>query len=288
MLAFFKRLFAPFVAIIAFINTYFKSMLFLLLLFLLFGENAESPTLQANLVSIDVHGAIEDARPLLEQLQEAKENEAIKGVLLHVNSPGGGLAASVEVMMAVRELQAAKPVVAYAAGSMTSGSYYAAIWANQIVANPGAFIGSIGVLFQAPNIKPLADKLGIHEQVVAAGKYKQMGTFTREWDAQEREALTHLVEGAYAMFVEDVAKARGLKEEEAFAQARVFLAHEALSIGLVDNLGSLQDAKEILIQLSEVSAARWQEPSQWEKALERLRSEVHLGVSTAFYGLKAY
>lgn len=288
MLSFFKRLFAPFIAIIAFINTYFKAMLFLLFLFLLFGDTAESPTLQPNLVSIDVHGAIEDARPLLEQLQEAKENAAIKGVLLHVNSPGGGLAASVEVMMAVRELQAAKPVVAYAAGSMTSGSYYAAIWANQIVANPGAFIGSIGVLFQAPNIKPLADKLGIHEQVVAAGKYKQMGTFTREWDAQEREALTHLVEGAYAMFVEDVAKARGLKEEEAFAQARVFLAHEALNIGLVDSLGSLQDAKEILIQLSEVSAARWQEPSQWEKALERLRSEVHLGVSTAFYGLKAH
>ncbi|MBN2963463.1 signal peptide peptidase SppA [Sulfurospirillum sp. T05] len=288
MLSFFKRLFAPFIAIIAFINTYFKAMLFLLFLFLLFGDTAESPTLQPNLVSIDVHGAIEDARPLLEQLQEAKENEAIKGVLLHVNSPGGGLAASVEVMMAVRELQAAKPVVAYAAGSMTSGSYYAAIWANQIVANPGAFIGSIGVLFQAPNIKPLADKLGIHEQVVAAGKYKQMGTFTREWNTQEREALTHLVDGAYTMFVEDVAKARGLKEEEAFAQARVFLAHEALNIGLVDSLGSLQDAKEILIQLSEVSAARWQEPSQWEKALERLRSEVHLGVSTAFYGLKAY
>ena len=288
MLTFLKRLFSPFVAVIAFINTYFKAMLFLLLLFFLFADTGESSLDKPNLVSIDIHGAIEDARPLLELLEEAKNDDAIQGVLLHVNSPGGGLAASVEVMMAVKELQTHKPVVAYAAGSMTSGSYYAAIGASHIMANPGAFIGSIGVLFQAPNLKPLAEKIGIEEQVVKAGKYKQIGTFTRPWEPHEHEALTHLVEEAYEMFVEDVAKARGLHDPDAFAQARLFTASQAQAVGLIDTLGSLNAAKALVAELSNVETPRWKEPSPWEKAFTRLRGELHLGLTTLAYGLKAY
>lgn len=87
--------------------------------------------------------------------------------------------------MAVKRLAEQKPVVAYALGS-TIRSYYALIWTDYIMANPGAFIGSIGVLFQSPNIAELAKKLGISEQVITAGDYKQMGTFTREWTAKEK------------------------------------------------------------------------------------------------------
>lgn len=290
MIAFFKRLFSPFVALIAFINNHFKGMLFLLLLYLLFANPTDTSLQEANLLSIDIHGAIEDARPMLEQIDAAKNDPAIKGVLLHVNSPGGGLAPSVELMMAVRELQAHKPVVAYGAGTMASGGYYAAIWADYIVANPGAFIGSIGVLFQAPNIKPLADKLGIKEQVIQAGKYKQMGTFTRAWTQEEREALTHLIDGAYAMFTADVAKARELdpKDVEAFGDARLFLAHEAVTVGLIDELGSLAHAKATLEERSGVQEAKWKTPSAWEKALSRLGSEVRLHLHGLLYGLKAY
>jgi protease-4 len=290
VIAFLKRIFSPFVAIIGFINNHFKGMLFLLLLYVLFASPSENGLQEANLMSIDIHGAIEDARPVLEQIETAKNDATIQGVLLHVNSPGGGLAPSVELMMAVRELQEHKPVVAYGAGTMASGGYYAAIWAEHIVANPGAFIGSIGVLFQAPNIKPLADKLGIKEQVIQAGKYKQMGTFTRAWTKEEREALTHLIDEAYEMFAADVIHARNLNPEDlaTFGEARLFLAHEAMKVGLIDELGSLSQAKTTLETLSGVQVPKWKTPSPWEKALARLGSEVRLQLHGLFYGFKAY
>ena len=156
--------------------------------------------------------------------------------------------------MAIKRLNAVKPVIAYASGSMTSGSYYASIWTNKIIANPGAFIGSIGVLFQAPNIKPLADKLGITEQVITAGDFKQMGTFTREWTPLERGALRELIDDAYKIFTTDVANARGLKIEDAkqFANAKVFIAHKAKKAGLIDEVGSLYIAKRELEKISHV------------------------------------
>ena len=263
-------------AIFTYIQNHFKTMLFLLLLVLIFGSQDELKT--PNLAIVKLEGEILNVEEILENIDKAQNDENIKGVLLHVDSPGGALAPSIELSMAVKRLAEKKPVVAYAGGSMTSGSYYASIWSNYIIANPGAFIGSIGVLFQAPNVAELAKKLGISEQVLSAGEYKQMGTFTREWTPKERGALKNLIDDAYDLFVKDVATARGLNlaKPDEFANAQVFIASKALNVHLIDEIGSLSSAKTKVEELANITHPVWQKPDAMDKWMKKLESSTHL------------
>lgn len=274
--------------IITYINNHFKAMLFLLLLFLLFNPFGEEALQQANLTTIKLDTQIENIDKLLVQIEKAHQNPHIKGVLLQVDSPGGALAPSIELSMAIKRLNEVKPVIAYASGSMTSGSYYASIWTRKIIANPGAFIGSIGVLFQAPNIEGLAKKLGISEQVITAGAYKQMGTFTRAWNEQEKAALNELIQDAYMLFVSDVANARGLKIEDAknFADARVFIAHKAMKNGLIDEVGSIYQAQIELEKMANVTNPIWEKPSEMELFLQELKGTNVLNLFNLKSGLR--
>ena len=274
--------------IITYINNHFKAMLFLLLLFLLFNPFGEEALQQANLTTIKLDTQIENIDKLLVQIEKAHQNPHIKGVLLQVDSPGGALAPSIELSMAIKRLNEVKPVIAYASGSMTSGSYYASIWTRKIIANPGAFIGSIGVLFQAPNIEGLAKKLGISEQVITAGAYKQIGTFTRAWNEQEKAALNELIQDAYMLFVSDVASARGLKIEDAknFADARVFIAHKAMKNGLIDEVGSIYQAQIELEKMANVTNPIWEKPSEMELFLQELKGTNVLNLFNLKSGLR--
>lgn len=276
MLNILKKPFIWMGVLLSYIQNHFKAMLFLLLVALIFGsqEKLETP----NLAIVKIEGEILNIEEILENIDKAQKNEHIKGVLLHVDSPGGALAPSIELSMAVKRLNEQKPVVAYAAGSMTSGSYYASIWTNYIMANPGAFIGSIGVLFQSPNVAELAKKLGISEQVITAGDYKQMGTFTREWTTKEKGALKELIDDAYALFVSDVAKARGLddKNPNAFANAKVFIAQKALHVKLIDAVGSLHEAKAKVVELSHVQTPIWEKPDPMDKWMKKLEGSAKL------------
>lgn len=262
--------------VISYINNHFKAMLFITLLIFIFNPFSEKNLEQPNLKIIKLEGQIERIDKTLAQIDQAIMDQNIKGVLLQVDSPGGALAPSIELSMAIRRLNQIKPVVAYASGSMTSGSYYASIWTRKIIANPGAFIGSIGVLFQAPNIQPLAEKLGITEQVISAGEYKQMGTFTREWSPKERAGLKELIDDAYELFINDVSNARGLKKERAkeFANARVFIAKKAQDIGLIDEVGSLYSAKKEIENLANVQTPMWEKPSEMDLFLKELKANA--------------
>ena len=267
--------------ILDYIQNHFKAMLFLLLLFLVFvplgSEKLQSP----NLSIIKIEGEIGNIDGIMTQINSAANNPNIKGVLLKVNSPGGALAPSVELSMAIKRLSKIKPVIAYACGSMASGSYYASIWANKIIANPGAFIGSIGVLFQAPNIAKLAKKIGISEQIVTAGEYKQMGTFTRKWTPKEKMALKNLIDDAYAMFIKDVSNARKLdpKKYKTFADAKVFMAKKAKKVGLIDEVGSIYTAKRKLIAESGVTTPIWQKPDIIDQLMKEIKASTHLSFS---------
>ncbi len=262
--------------VISYINNHFKAMLFITLLIYIFSPLSQKNLAQPNLATIRIEGQISQIDNILAQIQSASLDNNIKGVLLRVDSPGGALAPSIELSMAIKRLNEIKPVIAYAAGSMTSGSYYASIYSRKIIANPGAFIGSIGVLFQAPNIKPLADKLGIKEQIVTAGEYKQIGTFTREWNTKEKSALKELINDAYGLFINDVADARGLKISKAkeFANARVFIAYKAKKVGLIDEVGSLYIAQKELEEISGVDNPVWQKPSEFDNFLKEFKSSV--------------
>jgi len=266
--------------VISYINNHFKAMLFITLLLFIFNPFSEDTLAQPNLTTIRIEGQITNIDKILADIENAALDSNIKGVLLQVDSPGGALAPSIELSMAIKRLNELKPVIAYASGSMTSGSYYASIWTKKIIANPGAFIGSIGVLFQAPNIKQLADKLGISEQIITAGEYKQMGTFTREWTPKERGALEELIGDAYELFITDVANARGLKKEDAkeFANARVFIAQKAKDRGLIDEVGSLYIAQKEVEEISGVEFPIWQKPSEFDTFIKELKTTASFPV----------
>ena len=281
---FLKNIFAPIGAVLGFINKYFKSLIFLLILFLIFAGGESAQQKGANLAQLSLSGAIMDDSEILEKIETLKNDEAIKGVLLLIDSPGGALSPSVEISLAIKSLNSRKPVVAYAKGTMASGSYLGGVWASKIYANPGSFIGSIGVIMQGLDVSEAAAKLGFAEQIVKAGELKEAGTMMRKWSDAERASLQALVDESYELFTREVAQARSLdlRERDAWANARVFLASGAKGIGLIDEVGSLEDAKSALIKASGVADPIWQEPSAYEKMMDKLANKSESLVRGAF------
>ncbi len=271
-----------------FITKYFKGLLFLLILYLIFTPIKDDNFSKANLMKIELSGPIISDKEFLQRVDRAMKDKNIKGVLIEVNSPGGAVAPSIEMSLAIKKLKTKKPVIAYAKGLMASGSYYASIWANKIIANPGSTIGSIGVIFESPNIQSLSQKLGIKMQVVKAGKYKEIGTPTREWKAFERAELDKVIQNTYKMFVSDVAKARKLdiNKSNEFADAHIFTALGAEKVGLIDEIGSIYDAKEELIKLSKVKEPIWLKEGKVDKIIDKFFSKLSFTIYSNLFGMK--
>ena len=294
MLNFFKFLFSPVIAILDFITKYFKTIVFLTIVYFVVFDSNETLVEDnsfANLQKIELEGPILDVNKTLEELEKAKKDKNIKGVLFVVNSPGGAVAPSVELAYAIKELKEIKPVVVYASGVIASGSYYASIWANQIVANPGSVVGSIGVIMQGVNAEDLMEKIGISTQTVKAGKYKESGTPTRKWTEFEEKQLQNVIDDTYNMFITDVATARNLdvKNHTSFADAKIFTSKQAKEVGLVDEVATLTFAQNSLITLAKVENPVWKKEDKFEKFLDRLVTETVSNISMNFVsGLKAY
>ena len=185
-----KQFFRLITALIVFIQNNFKAVILVLIIAAVVLSSPQ-PQQLPNLYRIDLYGPIMDAEEFLREVRAANE-EHIKGVLLVVDSPGGSVPPSVEMMMAIDDLAGRKPVVAYSAGVMASGSYYASIWADTIIANPGSIIGAIGVMMEGVNAQELLDKIGVQMRVVKAGELKEAGAFYREWTKIERDQLESL------------------------------------------------------------------------------------------------
>lgn len=271
-----KEIFGTLGEILGFINKYFKAMIFLLLVYLIFFTGQSDEIKQANLAEIRLDDAIMDTNDVLEKIYASSDDENIKAVLFNIDSPGGALSPSVEISKAIKELNEKKPVIVYASGTMASGSYLSGVWARKILANEGSFIGSIGVIMQGANIENLANKIGISEQTVKAGEYKEAGTFMRAWNEKERESLQNLVDKSYSFFVNEVANARHLNidNNETWANARVFLADDALKLGLIDEISTYKKAKSETEKISGVINPVWQEEPFYEKMLKRLETST--------------
>ena len=277
---FFKKLLLP----ITFIQNNFKAMLFLLLLFVLFAPKGEEDFSQNNLQQINLVGPIMDVTLVLEQIEEAQNNSHIKGVLLSVDSPGGAVSPSVELAYAIKRLREVKPVVVYAKGTIASGSYYASIWANEIVANPGSMVGSIGVVMQGADFSGIMEKLGVKTQSIQAGKYKKVGTSDRAWKSYEVNELNKVIQGTYDMFTKDVADARGLEysKRDLFANAHIFTAQHAKDVGLVDTIGVAFDAKRRVVALSKVTEPLWNKEDKFDRLMKKLSATTAVTLHTYF------
>ncbi len=277
-----RKLFLPITAPIKFIQNHFKATVLVLIVLSLLNQGDPKDLQQPNLMEIKLFGPILGSEAFLESIEKAKQSH-IQGVLLNVNSPGGAVAPSVEMMYAIRDLAKQKPVIAYASSTIASGSYYASIGATQIIANPGSIVGSIGVLFETRNFEKLLEKVGVEFEVIKRGEYKEAGTFYRDLSKDEREQLQRLADKTYDMFVEDVAFARDLNISDApkFAEGKLFTSEEAQAIGLIDSLGTIDSAKTTLITLTGVSQPRWYKKDKLERLMDSLSKEVRTALESA-------
>ncbi len=281
---FLKKLFSPITATLSYIQNHFKAMLFVLILFLIFAPSSEEDLIPTNLVQINLIGPILDATEVLEKINKANNNIDVKGVLININSPGGAVSPSIELAYAIKRLKLNKPVVVYASGTIASGSYYASIWADEIIANPGSMVGSIGVIMQGTDMSELMGKIGIKTQSVQAGKYKNVGTGYRAWKNYEINELNKVIQDTYDMFTRDVADARGLeyKKRDLYANAHIFTAAQAKKVGLIDSVGVMHDAKERVKKLSGVIKPKWNKENQFDKFMKKLSATTAVTLHTYF------
>ena len=282
-----KKLFLPITVPMKFIQEHFKAMIFLLILFLIFAPASEQDLTPNNLQQINLVGPLMEVTEVLEQIDSVRENDSIKGVLLIVDSPGGAVAPSIEIAYAIKRLKEEKPVVVYAKGTIASGSYYASIWADEIIVNPGSMVGSIGVVMQGADMSGLMDTIGIKTQSVQAGKYKKVGTTDRPWTDYEVNELNKVIQGTYDMFTQDVAQARGLdiKKRDLYANAHIFTAHQAKEVGLVDSLGVTYDARLKVVELSGVTSPVWNKEDKFDKLMKKLSATTAVTLHTYFPAL---
>lgn len=281
---FIKKIFSPITSTLSYIQNHFKAMIFLLILFLIFAPKNDVDFTPNNLQQINLTGPIIMISEVIEQIDNAASDDSVKGVLFVVDSPGGAVAPSIEIAYAIKRLKERKPVVVYASGTLASGGYYASIWANEIIANPGSMVGSIGVLMQGADLSELMNKIGIKSQSVQAGKYKKVGTGDREWTSYEVNELNKVINGTYDLFTTDVAKARGLdiKKRDLFANAHIFTAKQAKKVGLIDTIGVSYDAKQRVAQLSGVAHPVWNKEDKFEKLIKRLSATAAVTLHTYF------
>lgn len=257
------------------IQSNFKATLLVLFILWLIIPSDDEGLRSNNLEKITLVGPILDATSIVEQIDEAREDKAIKGVLFSIDSPGGAVAPSVEIAYAIKRLKETKPTVVYAAGIMASGGYYSAIWGSEIIANPGSMIGSIGVIMQGADISELMQKVGVKTQVVHAGTYKQVGAFDRPWSKAEREELDKVISGTYSLFVRDVVRARQLdiNKSTEYADAHIFTADQAKAVGLVDKIGVEFDAKKRVEVLAKIKDPVWNKEDPMDKFFKKFAAE---------------
>lgn len=202
-----------------------------------------------------------------EALRDARLDKNVKAVVLRVNSPGGSALASDVIWREMVLLKKAKKPVVVSMGALAaSGGYYISIAADSIFAEPTTITGSIGVFGLLPNISPfMKDKLGLTFDRVTTGKYADIGTATRSMRADEEAIIQRMVNRIYEDFTNKVAEARNLPIDSVqnMAQGRVYTGTQAKTLGLVDELGNLDDAIATAARMANLKNYRLKElPSQ--------------------------
>jgi protease-4 len=184
---------------------------------------------------------------LKEKLDKAAGDKEVKAVVLRINSPGGGVTASDLMYRLVRDFRgrSGKPVVAYLMDVGTSGAYYLACAAERIYAHPTSVTGSIGVIMVAPDLSGTMQKVGLRANVIKSGELKDAGSPLREMTERDRAVFQQMIGAMYERFLGVVAEGRPHLDRatlRALADGRVYLAEEARAHGLVDEVGTIDDA----------------------------------------------
>jgi protease-4 len=226
--------------------------IFLVIISLAFALLNKNLPIGDKVALIRLEGTILDSKDTIDELKDHVKNPSVKAIVLRVDSPGGAVAPSQEIYEEVRKAVAKKTVVISMGSIAASGGYYIASPATKIVANPGTLTGSIGVIMEIPNMEGLMNKIGVKTEVIKSGKHKDIASVFRGINKEDREILQNVLDNVHNQFINAVSEGRKMLREDVvkIADGRIYTGEQALKVGLIDELGNLDDAVKLAAKLS--------------------------------------
>jgi protease-4 len=201
---------------------------------------------------VEIKGVITQSSGIIEEINQYQEDEGVKAIILRIDSPGGGVGPAQEIHREILKVKSKKKVVTSMGSVAASGGYYIACASDLIVANPGTITGSIGVIMEFTNIEELFKKIGIKGVVLKSGEHKDIGSPFREMTPEEKKIIQGVIDNVHQQFVQAVAKGRKMDQEKVMqiADGRILTGEQAKQIGLVDQIGNLQDTIDIVAKMA--------------------------------------
>jgi len=231
-------------------------LIFFLLVLFFIGQYIGRPgrfTFGDKIAIVEIKGVITQSSGIIEEINQYQEDEGVKAIILRIDSPGGGVGPAQEIHREILKfkLKSKKKVVTSMGSVAASGGYYIACASDLIIANPGTITGSIGVLMEFTNIEELFKKIGIKGVVLKSGEHKDIGSPFREMTPEEKRIIQEVIDNVHRQFVQAVAEGRKMDREKVMqiADGRILTGEQAKQIGLVDQIGNLQDAIDIVAKM---------------------------------------
>lgn len=197
---------------------------------------------------VEIEGVISGSKEVMEDIVAFKEDDGIQGVILRINSPGGGVGPTQEIYREVMKLRGRKKVYVSMGTACASGGYYIASAADRLYANPSTITGSIGVIMQLLTFEDVLKKVGLQSNTIKAGEFKDAGSPFRKMTPAEKEYMDNIVRNIYEQFMKDIAAGRKMNIEvvRTLAEGRIYTGTMAKDAGLIDDLGNFYDTVDAL------------------------------------------
>ncbi|MCI0353207.1 MAG: signal peptide peptidase SppA [Acidobacteriales bacterium] len=210
------------------------------------NQQTEFSGFGSKIAVIDLEGVIIEPRTIVKDLKRYAKDDSVKAIILHINTPGGGAAASQEIYDEVKRIRTEKkkPIISSIETLGASGGFYVAVATNKIYANPASIVGSIGVITQWYNYGEFLRWLKIKDVTIKAGELKDAGNPAREMTPAERQYIQSLIDDMHVQFIKAVAEGRNMKDDDVkpLADGRVWTGSQALSLKMIDQVGDFETA----------------------------------------------
>ncbi|WP_233880427.1 signal peptide peptidase SppA [Virgibacillus halodenitrificans] len=241
-----------------------------------------------------INANVYNHKRFLDTLDQAGEDSSVKGIIIRVNSPGGGVVESAEIHDKIVDIQNTyqKPVYVSMGNTAASGGYYISAPADKIVAHPATLTGSIGVIMESFNFAEFAEEHGINFNTIKSGKYKDIMSSSRKMTDDERDILQTMIDDLYGDFVDVIVEGREMKEQRVreIGDGRVYTGSQAKEINLVDELGTLDDTITLMKkdnQLGKASVIEYEKGLPFNQLLSGTMENM-LGTEKDLFGIQEF